>query len=63
MSIPGGLELEVPPLNDEQADIITTPVDKIPETKMFVPVPLAARLTTGVPNVKKLVLRQRELIK
>ena len=30
---------------------------------MFVPVPLVARLTTGVPNVKKLVLRQRELVK
>ena len=29
---------------------------------MFVPVPLVARLTTGVSNVKKLVQRQRELV-
>ena len=29
---------------------------------MFVPVPLVARLTTGVTNVKKLALRQRELV-
>ena len=63
MSIPGGLVLDVPPLDVEQAEIVSTPVEEIPEAKVFVPVPLVARLTTGVPNVKKLVLRQRELVK
>ena len=62
MSIPGGLVLDVPPLDEEQAEIVNTPVDAIPENQMFVPVPLVARLTTGVPNVKKLVQRQRELV-
>ena len=57
MKISGGLVLDVPPLNDEQVEILSTPVDEIPESKTFVPVPLVARLTTGVPNVKKLVLK------
>ena len=63
VKISGGLVLDVPPLDDEQAELVTTPVEEIPETKIFVPVPLVARLTTGVPNVKKLVLKQRELVK
>jgi len=29
---------------------------------LFTPVPLIARLTTGVDNVKALILRQRELV-
>ena len=57
VKISGGLVLDVPPLDDEQAEIVSTPVEEIPEDKIFVPVPLVARLTTGVPNVKKLVLK------
>lgn len=56
-------ELEVPPISEEQAELIITPVADIPATKVFVSVPLVARLTAGVPNVKELVLRQRELVK
>ena len=57
VKLSGGLVLDVPPLDDEQAEIVSTPVEEIPEAKIFVPVPLVARLTTGVPNVKKLVLK------
>ena len=57
VKISGGLVLDVPPLDDEQAEIVSTPVEEIPEAKIFIPVPLVARLTTGVPNVKKLVLK------
>ena len=62
MSIPGFKKIIVPPLTEEQEEIVNTPVEEIPEALVFVPVPLAARLTTGVPDVKKLARRQRELI-
>ena len=59
VSIPGAPHLKVPPLKEEQKELLTTPVEDIPEEKLFAPIPLVARLTTGVPNVKDLVLRQR----
>ena len=53
----GGLNLVVPPVTKKQAALIETPVEEIPEDLLFTPVPLAARLTTGVKNVKELVLK------
>ena len=41
---------------------MTAPVEEIPPQKLFVPIPLVARMTQGVPNVKKLILKQRELV-
>ena len=52
--------MEVPPLDEEQKKIISTPVKEIPVDQLFTPVPLVARLTQGVPTAKELVLRQRE---
>jgi len=56
----GGLVLEVPELEEEQIELILTPVQNIPEEKIFTPVPLVARLTSGVSNVKEIAKRQRE---
>ena len=38
----------IPPMNNEQVAISKTPAADIPPTKLFVPVPLAARMTSGV---------------
>ena len=56
-------DYKVPPITKKQADLVKTPVDDIPAEALFTPIPLAARLTTGVPNVKALVLKQREATK
>ena len=47
----------MPDLDDEQVAIVTTPVKEIPVEKLFTPVPLVARMTQGVLNVKELVLK------
>ena len=47
-------------MDDEQVSIVTTPVREIPIEKLFTPVPLVARMTQGVTNVKELILKQRE---
>ena len=36
------------------------PVEEIPPTLLFTPIPLAARMTQGVPNIRKLILKQRK---
>ena len=36
------------------------PVEEIPSTLLFTPIPLAARMTQGVPNIRKLILKQRK---
>jgi len=52
------LDLVVPQLTNEQVEIAKTPAAEIPISKLFFPVPLAARMTQGgVSNVKELVLR------
>ena len=52
------LDLVVPPLTNEQVEIAETPATEIPVSKLFYPIPLAARMTQGgVTNVKELVLR------
>ena len=42
--------------------VLDTPVESIPPKLVFKPVPLAARMTEGKDNVKKLVKRQREMV-
>ena len=49
-------------LVEEEVEILDTPVELIPPAKVFVPVPLAARMTKGVENVREMVLKQRELV-
>ena len=41
---------------------MTTPAAEIKVEKLFTPVPLVARITTGVSNIKELIQRQREAI-
>ena len=36
------------------------PVEEIPSALLFTPIPLAARMTQGVPNIRKLILKQRQ---
>jgi hypothetical protein len=54
--------LTIPPLKNFQVELLSTPVDKLPPAAMFTSVPLVARLTSGVDEVKALILRQRELV-
>ena len=57
-------DVVIPPLDETQKELVDTPVDKIPEEMLFVPVPLAARLAaSNVTSVTELANRQRELIK
>lgn len=37
-------------------------MEEIEPTLLFTPVPLVARLTSGIDNVKALILRQREQV-
>ena len=55
-------DVVIPPMNNEQVEISKTPAAEIPPTKLFVPVPLAARMTSGIQNVKEVILRQREFV-
>ena len=48
---PGNFIIKVPILTDEQAKLVTTPIDEIPADKLFTSVPLIARLTNGVIEV------------
>jgi len=49
-------------MNNEQVAIAKTPAADIPPEKLFVSVPLAARMTSGVQNVKDMILMQREIV-
>ena len=56
----GGMVLEVPELEKKQVELLLTPIKDIPEKKLFTPVPLVARLTSGVSNVKEIAKRMRK---
>ena len=43
--------------------ILAIPVDNLPEKLLFTPVPLVARLTSGVDGVKSLIARQKDIVK
>ena len=63
MSVALGIpNVVIPPVSKKQLALLETPVDDIPPEEVFTPIPLVARLTTGVKNVKQLVLKQREII-
>ena len=49
-------------LDEEELEVLDTPVEFIPPAIVFKPVPLAARMTKGVQNVKEMVLKQREIV-
>ena len=49
-------------LEEVELKILETPVESIPPAIVFKPVPLAARMTKGVENVREMVLKQRELV-
>ena len=38
------------------------PVEEIPPALLFTPIPLAARMTQGVQNIRKLILKQRKQV-
>ncbi len=59
--IPKGIT--IPPLRTNQVAILATPIDALPEKLLFTPVPLVARLTSGVDGVKSLIARQKDLVK
>jgi len=50
----------LPTMNNEQVELSKTSAADIPDDKLFTPVPLAARLTSGVQNTKDLILRMRD---
>ena len=59
-SVPGiPKSITIPPLMKKQVAILETPVVSLPPKVIFTPVPLVARLTTGVEEVKSLVSRQK----
>ena len=47
-------------MTNEQVELSKTSAADIPDEKIFTPVPLAARLSSGVENTKNLILRMRE---
>jgi len=53
----------VPSISQEQADIVNTPAEELTTDQLFVPVPLAARLSVGEERVNEFRLMQREAIK
>ena len=42
--VPGLPNLIVPPISKEQEELLNTPVDQIPESKLFTWIPMEARL-------------------
>ena len=44
-------------LDEEELEILDTPVEFIPPALAFKPIPLVARMTKGVQNVKEMVLK------
>ena len=55
LGLPPGVKM--PPITKKQKALIEIPADELPETQIFEPVPLVARLTTGVENVRELSKR------
>lgn len=60
----GGLppNIVIPPMTNKQVGIAKSLAADIPADLLFVSVPLAARITSGVTNTKDVILRQRELV-
>ena len=52
----------MPLLTEEQTQLVKMEVDEIPVEQLFTDVPLVARLSFGVQEVKALILRQREQV-
>ena len=51
----------VPTLSKEEEELVNTPVEEIPETNLFDPAPLVARLMAGAEQVKELADRQTDV--
>jgi len=51
------LDVVVQPMTNEELELAETPANEIPVSKLFFPVPLEARMTQGVTNLKDFVLR------
>lgn len=49
-------------MNEEQKELLKAPVESIPPQFMFVPIPLAGRITKGVDNLKQVVQKQRDIL-
>ena len=48
LKVAGLPDIEMPPLKEEQIEIVKMKVDDVPVEKLFTPVPLVARLSGGV---------------
>ena len=57
-----GIEIDLTVLDTEQAEALTADIEEMEPEQVFIPIPLVARVTTGVSTVKALVQKQRELI-
>ena len=57
-----GIEIDLTELDTEQAEALTADIEEMEPEQVFIPIPLVARVTTGVSTVKALVQKQRELI-
>ena len=44
-------------MTNEEVELAATPATEIPVSQLFTPIPLTARLSQGVINVKEVVLR------
>ena len=51
----------VPTLSKEEEELVNTPVEEIPETNLFDPAPLVARLMAGAEQVQELADRQTDV--
>ena len=45
----------IPPMTNEQVQLSKLPAAEIPKEKLFDPIPLAARVTSGVQNAKEMI--------
>lgn len=49
-------------LEEFELAVLDTPVDEIPPAKLFIPVPLQARMTKGIDTVRDFAIKQREIV-
>jgi len=49
-------------MSNQQVELSKKSAVDIPAEKLFVAIPLAARLSSGVSNMKDVILRQREIV-
>ena len=64
LKLVGGLPpgIVLPPMSNQQVELSKTSAADVPVDKLFTAIPLAARLTSGVSNMKDVILRQREIV-